>query len=525
MFWTRPAVDSLQRRLMLMAAALVILPTFGASLLMIRLTHQAVVADHLDDVEVLAEVIAASLGARGEVTPATAAAAMTALDVDHRAGAVLVTDAAGQVVHRRVLDPDDWIRLEQLLQGGEKALSPLRPQLVDSRSMLAVRKAPIWRGGVADAGSQPYLLGFVVVALHDDGVSTLSRQLQAGQLGVATAVALVVLPPVIIVIRRITRPIRQLTDATGRLASGELDVRVPEQSNDELGALAHSFNVMASHLSAARGALVQANQSLEQRVEQRTAELEDANRRLQSEIDDKNEFLRAVTHDLGAPLRNITGMATLLVMKYREQLAEDAISKLERINANAKHQTELIGELLQLSRIRTRQGKRERIELAGLIQELRDSLAFDLDKSAITFEVHGTLPVIWAEPLRIRQVFQNLLDNAIKYMGEDQHKPRRITLKVAEQPRAWVFQVSDTGCGIAAEDLPSVFQVFRRAVHSGTHKVPGRGVGLASVKSILEAYSGTISVQSTLGEGSTFTVTLPKSAVSERAPEPAESAV
>lgn len=522
MLWIRSARDSLERRLVLMAVAVVLVPTFTISLLMIRLTHEAVKSDHLEDVDIIAEVIAATLAARGEIDSESAHAATAALAVDPRVGVVAVMDPQQQVIHRQIFQPAHWAAVSPILHDPTQGIELNRPVLIAADTLLAVRKAPIWTEGTPGPNGTRRLLGFVLVCLDDQGMPALTRQLQAGQLGVATAVALVVLPPVVILVRRLTRPVRQLTDATARLAAGETEVRVPDQGDDELGTLARSFNAMAQHPSTARGQLIEANQQLEHRVEQRTAELEAANRRLQSEIDDKNEFLRAVTHDLGAPLRNISGMATMLMMKYREQLAEDALTKLQRINANAKHQTELINELLQLSRIRTRPGKRERIDLNALMDELRESLDYDLDKAGITFTVEGPLPVIWAEPLRIRQVFQNLLDNAVKYMGEGPE--RSITLRCQEQPHDFVFEIQDTGCGIAPEDLPNVFQVFRRAVHSGTHKIPGRGVGLANVKSILEAYSGTITVASTLGEGSTFTVTLARSAVGEPAPEPVAAA-
>src|SRR4029434_9120644 len=112
------------------------------------------------------------------------------------------------------------------------------------------------------------------------------------------------------------------------------------------------------------------NHDLEEKVQQRTAQLETANKRLSSEIAEKEDFLRAVSHDLNAPLRNISGMASMLLMKNREKFDEDVIHRLERIQKNVQVETGLIGELLELSRIKTRRQKMEDVDLAALIREI-----------------------------------------------------------------------------------------------------------------------------------------------------------
>src|SRR5690606_7893230 len=123
------------------------------------------------------------------------------------------------------------------------------------------------------------------------------------------------------------------------------------------------------------------------KVINRTAELERLNRKLESEIHDKNEFIRAISHDLGAPLRNINGITSVLLLKKKEEFTDDTLSKLQRISANAKVQADLINDLLELSRIRSRPAKRENVDLAELLEQLRDSLTFDLEKSRISLIV------------------------------------------------------------------------------------------------------------------------------------------
>jgi signal transduction histidine kinase len=360
--------------------------------------------------------------------------------------------------------------------------------------------------------------GFIVLGMRDRALNATLGTLRASELTAAGLVSAISVPLVIFAVRRWTRPLRLLMDATRRLAAGESPQPVVAAVKDDVGLLTEAFNEMAIKLSAAQAELRAANADLENKVVARTSELELAKRELESEIRDKNEFLRAVSHDLGAPLRNIGGMATMLLVKYKGVLADDALNKLERINVNVKAQTDLINDLLELSRIKTRPGKRSEIDLHAMVQELVESFAFDLDKNQIELKVDGRLPVIVADRNRVRQVFQNLLDNAIKYMLDA--PTRKISVSFLNEGPHYHFRVADTGRGIAADDLPNLFQIYRRALHSGSHQVQGRGVGLASVKTIVETYGGRIWVESELGKGSTFHFTLEKAKVTGQAVDP-----
>src|SRR5688500_10963343 len=192
--------------------------------------------------------------------------------------------------------------------------------------------------------------------------------------------ALVSLPLVYGLVHRIFHPIRQLVEATDRIAAGDLDAQVAVNRPDVIGTLARSFNEMVERvrrqqqelgeanemlaeanirLAEANEQLEHANHDLERKVTQRTEQLEAANKRLRSEIAEKEDFLRAVSHDLNAPLRNIAGMATMLLHKHRESFEDDVINRLERIQKNVEVETDLIAELLELSRIKTRRLRSE----------------------------------------------------------------------------------------------------------------------------------------------------------------------
>jgi signal transduction histidine kinase len=322
-------------------------------------------------------------------------------------------------------------------------------------------------------------------------------------------VVLLAVPIAGLIARHITVPIQRLAHGAHALAEGDFSHRVTIRRSDEIGELAEAFNRMADTVQAQRKDIEQINAGLEQKVHERTAALERLNMKLHAEISEKEDFLRAVSHDLNAPLRNIAGMASMLVLKYKDTLEQEAVQRLERIQKNVEVECELINELLELSRIKTRREKIERVDLHELVEGVAEQFSNDFETRKITFRVPAQLPVMRCEKSRLRQVFQNLVDNAIKYMRPE--GPREITVAVTWQGGEVVFAVRDTGMGIAAEDVPQLFHVFRRAKNASIMKIPGKGVGLASVKSIIENYHGRLWVESQQGVGTTFWMGIPRS--------------
>ena len=307
-------------------------------------------------------------------------------------------------------------------------------------------------------------------------------------------------------------PIRRLSQAAQNVARGRFDT-VDVKGRDSVGRLAATFNEMVGRLSAERESAVaaqrrlkQVNANLERTVEDRTAAIERASQRLQSEIAEKEDFLRAVSHDLNAPLRNIDGMVAMIQKKHGDSLDADVLRRLERVQANVKAETELISEILELSRIKSRRDEPEPVRVGDLIWELRGLFENDLREQNIDLVVETQMPTLMVEKARLRQIFQNLIDNAIKYMGDSVN--RRIVVSVMLGREEATFNVRDTGIGIAPEDCEKVFYVFRRGNNHGG--VEGKGVGLASVKAIVENYQGTIWVEPNLrdGGGSSFSFTV-----------------
>ncbi len=456
--------------------------------------------------------VAATLGqtASGE---GTMQIEYNALDKTPNLEFIVLTDGSDRQIAALVSDRDAWKDFQtRLTASGTKnrLLGQIQRITHDGGGTSSAISVPVFM--INEAGQPAGLFGYLHCSFSADAMAGQLRFLQAFVLLTCIGAMLVAIPVASLIARHITVPIQRLAKAAHALADGDLAHRVSIKRSDELGELAGAFNRMADTVQAQQADIQEINAGLEQKVHERTSELEKVNKRLQAEISEKEDFLRAVSHDLNAPLRNIAGMASMLAIKYQATLEKDALQRLDRIQKNVQVECELINELLELSRIKTRREKIESVDLQELVVSVADAFASDLETRGITLRIGATFPVMRCEKMRMRQVFQNLIDNAIKYMREDGPKE----IKIAAQPSAgasaeFIFSVADSGMGIAREDIPALFHVFRRAKNASVMKVPGKGVGLASVKSIVENYTGRLWVESVPGSGTTFCFAIPRS--------------
>jgi signal transduction histidine kinase len=368
------------------------------------------------------------------------------------------------------------------------------------------------------------MVGAVRMVFDTAGTTARLRTVRKRMLAIAAAIALCGIPLGYLLVWHMTvRPVRALVAVTGRLAKGDFAARAGIRRADEIGRLGRAFDGMAGELTRMRDELLEANEQLERKVAERTQALQVANRRLRDEMDEKEEFLRAVSHDLHAPLRNIAGMATLAMMKWRDELPEEVLARLQRIQANVDAETSLIGELLELSRIRSCPQKRELVDMGRLVAALAETFDYELKSRRIQFYVADELPTLYVERSRIRQVFQNLIDNAVKYM----HRPEGGWIRIGCRRRDGLheFSVADNGPGIPPEQQQRIFCVFRRATTAAAAGVQGKGVGLALVKTVLANYDGRAWVQSVPGQGATFFVALDARNTAPPQDEPDDDAV
>ena len=273
--------------------------------------------------------------------------------------------------------------------------------------------------------------------------------------------------------RRIVRPIADLTQAARAITGGLSVPPVPVAGRDEIAELGQAFNRMAARL----------------------AEEESQRRRLFADI----------AHELRTPLSVIQGTLEGML----DHVVEPTPERIAGLHSQALLLKRLITDLrdLSLARAGQLQLRRRTIDVAQVTRETVETLAPLADDRSVSLGIDApdTLPRVNADPDRLRQVVLNLVENALR------HTPRggevRITMRDAGDGVR--MSVADTGKGIALEDLPHVFDHFYRADLSRARSSGGTGLGLAIVKSLVEAHGGRVTVESSVGAGSTFTVTFP----------------
>ncbi len=241
-----------------------------------------------------------------------------------------------------------------------------------------------------------HVSGYITVCVSDNSADNEMDAVRLKVVLIGTLTVLGCFPLAAMLIHKLLDPIRHLVRATQRIIDGDLDAQVAIDRQDVIGRLARSFNQMVLRIRRQQDALATANRELESKVQQRTAQLETANKRLSSEIAEKEDFLRAVSHDLNAPLRNISGMTEML-MRDRETLDASVIHRLERIQKNVEVETNLISELLELSQIKTRRLKMETLDTHLLVDEVAGIFEADLRTRDIQFVVDGPLPKLRCE--------------------------------------------------------------------------------------------------------------------------------
>jgi len=276
-----------------------------------------------------------------------------------------------------------------------------------------------------------------------------------------------------------------------------------------------SRDVSTSHARAWR--LAREAARAHELASERAAQLERRSEQLQAKNAELNDFLYVVSHDLRAPLINLEGFSRALQDGVAAldgmvgpappdvwaTLKGDIDESLDFIVRSVGKMDFFVQGLLELSRIDSRPDLAQSVDLAQLVRAILDSLGFTIGARGIDVRV-DPLPTIIGDPVRVNQVFGNLIDNAVKYMRPA--GPAVIHVGCARRDGALQFFVRDNGVGIRPEDQGKIFRLFGRV---GGYAVPGDGMGLTTVKRIVEKQSGKIWVESALGRGSTFWFTLP----------------
>ena len=240
----------------------------------------------------------------------------------------------------------------------------------------------------------------------------------------------------------------------------------------------------------------------EEQLKRTIAELERSNQELQL-------FAGVASHDMHAPLRRIAGFGRLLREKKSGQLDEEGREWIDFVVSGAEQMQQLIDDLLAYSRYGASWKPAERVDCKSAVQSAMGNLTDAVSESGAQLKTE-TLPVVMGDRVALVQLFQNLIENAIKYRSDD---PPRIEISASRQDELWLFRIKDNGIGIAREHHERIFDAFRR-LHS-EDEYGGTGIGLATCKKIVERFGGQIWIESEIGLGAEFLFTLPAATSSQ----------
>ena len=361
-------------------------------------------------------------------------------------------------------------------------------------------------------------VGSIKLVLSLSNVKNAISEAQKAAFLVTAAILLFGILTIASLVRYVTRPVRMLVSATDRISRGDLSQNVDIQSSDEIGQLANTFNKMVDSLRKSRNEIEEYNRNLEQKIVQRTIELEEAQTQLlQSEkMGAIGQLAAGVAHELNNPLGGILGYSQIALEKMSkighnetdENQHEDYVRYLSEIEKQARRCKDIVQNLLQFSRL-PKKIEFEQISINHIVKETVTFIEHQLSMHQIELklDLNESIPDISGNAGQLQQVFMNLIINAIHASQSGSW----IKIKTHSSPALGEFggaaeiMFIDNGCGMPQENIKKIFEPFFTTKELGK----GTGLGLSVSYGIIRNHGGEIKVTSEEGKGTTFIVVLP----------------
>ncbi|MFO0984418.1 MAG: ATP-binding protein [Planctomycetota bacterium] len=287
------------------------------------------------------------------------------------------------------------------------------------------------------------------------------------------------------------RRIKDLIRGTQSVAHGDFSVQLTDDKEDELSQLADAFNGMTTDLRSLRDELEQHNHTLEQRVKERTAALNEALEKLKILDKMKDDFLSSISHEFRTPLTSIRSFSEIL-LEVPEENEQTKREFLHIIKTESDRLTRLVNDVLDLVKMEAGEMRFDLkpVSMVELVERTVDSLYPIAQARSVMVHIEAApqLPLVRADPDRITQVIHNLLGNALKFSPDG----RRIEIRVEQKEQAVRVSVRDQGIGVSPADLTRIFEKFNQVGDTLKNKPPGTGLGLSICRSLVQRHGGRI---------------------------------
>ena len=416
----------------------------------------------------------------------------------------------------------------QVERGGQRFLEFVSP-IVSERSQTPDEVLLGARVRAKGEEAREEVIGAATVGLSLAGVEAQVRSLATLWGGITAAFLLVSAAVLYGFSLGITKPIKQLTQQAQKIAAGELQQQIAVRSRDEIGSLAAAFNYMTGSLRVsmnekerAHSELAELNRTLEDRIRQRTVELEERgvalerslreleekSRQLAAASRHKSDFLANVSHELRTPMNAILGFNEMILDQVYGDISNELRRPLSDIQQSGRHLLRLISDVLDLSKIEAGRmdlvlGEYSVLDTVTAVRVSLTSLAVEKGLEFVV-SVPAEMPLAYGDGRRVTQCLLNLVGNALKFTRQG-----RVEIAVDLLDEMLRFCVSDTGIGISREQIDKLFTEFQQADATVAREFGGTGLGLSITRKFVEMHGGRVWAESEIGKGSTFFFSIP----------------